>query len=74
MDRKSTHLPAGNAHQPAISQLLRMNPAGMSELLVQVLEMIDLHERLGVRHYGLNDKRSFSIRALHLQLQQWLKI
>jgi len=51
-----------------------MNPAGMSELLVQVLEMIDQHEQLEVRHCGPNDKRSFSIRALRLQLQQWLKI
>jgi len=51
-----------------------MNPVGMNELLAQVPETIDQPEQLEVRHYGLNDKPSFLIRASRLQLQQWLKI
>jgi hypothetical protein len=51
-----------------------MNPAGMSALLVLVLEMIGPLEQLEVRHCELNDKPSSLRLALHWQLQQWLKI
>jgi hypothetical protein len=51
-----------------------MNPADMSALLVQALEMIDLLELLEVRHCEPNDKPSSLKLSLHLQLQQWLKI
>jgi hypothetical protein len=51
-----------------------MNPADMSELLVQGLEMIALLEQLGVHHCVPNDKRSSLRLALRLQLQQWLEI
>jgi hypothetical protein len=47
-----------------------MNPVDTSELLVQELEMIDLLEPLEVLRCAPNDKQSFLIRALRLQLQQ----
>jgi len=73
-NRKSTHLPGGTAHQPAINQLLRTNLVDRSALLVQEPEMTDPLELLEVHRCAPNDKPSSSIPALRSQLQQWLKI